>query len=226
MNILILQNAVQNLKTAICGSFQLYFCKNLFDPDEKSKIINHKMLNKSTLQTSINEIFSTEIEGNDYLIKKFNEEDNLQFFLGDEKKKKKKMYSVFIPSNSIGEICLDSRDLYWYMINSSYFNIDKEIPFFKLLIDMASLRMRYFQRINANRIFLSQIIMDLGHATTYFLLGFNKLKELGKDLFGTGDIETLNYCLEIYRQHLNHEKLDFFIADKWEIKEIMKNYIF
>ena len=132
------------------------------------------------------------------------------------------MYSVFIPSNSIGEICLDSRDIYWYMLNSSYFNIDKEIPFFKLLIDMASLRMRYFQRINANRIFLPQIIMDLDHATTYFLLGFNKLKELGKDLFATGDIETLDYCLEVYRQHLNHEKLDFFIADKWEIKDCLK----
>ena len=59
-------------------------------------------------------------------------------FLGDEKKKKKKMNSVFIPSNDIGEICLDSRDLYCYMLNSSYFNINKEIPFFKLFIDMAS----------------------------------------------------------------------------------------
>ena len=77
MNILILQKAVQNLKTATCGSFQLYFCKNLFNPDEKSKIINHKMLNKSTLQTIINEIFSTEREGNEYLIEKFHEEDNL-----------------------------------------------------------------------------------------------------------------------------------------------------
>ena len=64
--------------------------------------------------------------------------------------------------------------------------------------------------------------MDLGHATTYFILGFNKLKELSKDLFATGDIETLDYCLEVYRQHLNHEKLDFFIADKWEIKDCLK----
>ena len=77
MNILILENAVQNLKTATCGSFQLYFYKNLFDSDEKSKIINHKTLNKSTLQTIINEIFSTEIEGNEYLTKNFNEEYNL-----------------------------------------------------------------------------------------------------------------------------------------------------
>ena len=77
MNILILEKAVENLKTATCGSFRLYFYKNLFDPNEKSKIINHKTLNKSTLQTIINEIFSTKIEENEYLIKSFNEEYNL-----------------------------------------------------------------------------------------------------------------------------------------------------
>ena len=77
MNILILENAVKNLKTATCGSFQLYFYKSLFNPDEKSKIINHKTYNKSTLQTIINEIFSTEIEENEYLIKHFNDEYNL-----------------------------------------------------------------------------------------------------------------------------------------------------
>ena len=127
------------------------------------------------------------------------------------------MDDMFIPSHGIGEICLDVRDLYWYMLNSSYFNIEKEISFFKLLVDMASLLMRYFQRINANRVFLPQIIINLGHATTCFMLSFNKLKELSKDLFATGDIETLDYCLEVYGQHLDHEKLDFFIAYKWEL---------
>ena len=32
---------------------------------------------------------------------------------------------MFIPSHGIGEIRLDVRDLYWYMLNSSYFNIEK-----------------------------------------------------------------------------------------------------
>ena len=77
MNILILKNSVQNLTSLNCGSFQLYFYKNLFDADEKSNILNHKTLNKSTLQTIINEIFSTEIEENEYLIKNFNEEYDL-----------------------------------------------------------------------------------------------------------------------------------------------------
>ena len=51
---------------------------------------------------------------------------------------------VFIPSNGIGEIYLDLSDMHWYYYESSTFNIDKEVPFLKLLLDMASLRMRYY----------------------------------------------------------------------------------
>ena len=46
MNLLILENTIQNLTTSTCGLFQLYFYKNLFDPDEKSKILNHQTLTK------------------------------------------------------------------------------------------------------------------------------------------------------------------------------------
>ena len=71
---------MQSLASPNCGSFQLYFHKNLFDPNERSKIFNHKTLNKSTLQTIINEFFSAEVEENEYLIKTFNEEFDLQFY--------------------------------------------------------------------------------------------------------------------------------------------------
>ena len=71
MNPLILENTIQNLTTSTCGLFQLYFYKNLFDPDEKSKILNHQTLTKNTLQTRINEIFSTDIGKNEYLIKNY-----------------------------------------------------------------------------------------------------------------------------------------------------------
>ena len=46
MNILILEQPVQDLTSSNCGIFQLYFYKNLFDPNKKSKIINHENLNK------------------------------------------------------------------------------------------------------------------------------------------------------------------------------------
>ena len=54
----------------------------------------------------------------------------------------------FIPSNGIGKIYLDLSDMCWYYYESSAFNIDKEIPFLKLLLNMASLPMRYYININ------------------------------------------------------------------------------
>ena len=77
MNILILENTIKNLVTSTCGLFQLYFYKNLFDPDEKSKILNHQTLNKNTLETIINEFFSTDINENEYLVTNFKEEYEL-----------------------------------------------------------------------------------------------------------------------------------------------------
>ena len=73
MNILILENRVQNLLSSSCGPFQLYLYKNLFDPDERSKILDHQKLNKNTLETILNEIFSADINENEYLIKNFKE---------------------------------------------------------------------------------------------------------------------------------------------------------
>ena len=77
MNILILENQIQDLINPNCGQFQLYFYKNLLDPDEKSKILSHGTLNESTLKTIINEIFSTDIDENEHIIKNFKEEYKL-----------------------------------------------------------------------------------------------------------------------------------------------------
>ena len=41
MNLLILENTIQELTSVTCGQFQLYFYKNLFDPDDQSKFLNH-----------------------------------------------------------------------------------------------------------------------------------------------------------------------------------------
>ena len=77
MNILIVENDLQNLTSSTCGLFQLYFYKNLFDPEEKSKIINHKILNKTTIEAILNEIFTTNIEQNEHVIELFKEEYDL-----------------------------------------------------------------------------------------------------------------------------------------------------
>ena len=53
--------------------------------------------------------------------------------------------------------------MHWYYDESTTFNIDKEIPFLKLLSDMASIRMRYYKNITLNeQISILQIILDIG----------------------------------------------------------------
>ena len=60
------------------------------------------------------------------------------------------MRNRFAPSNGVGELYLDVPDMHWYLYESSCYNIDKEIPFMKLLLllDMASLQMRYYLHLN------------------------------------------------------------------------------
>ena len=77
MNILILENQIQDLISPNCRQFQLCFYKILFDPNEKSKILSHGTLNKSTLETIINEIFSTDIDGNEHIVENFKQEYEL-----------------------------------------------------------------------------------------------------------------------------------------------------
>ena len=77
LNVVILENSIQDLIIPNWGEFQLYFYKNLFDPDKKSKILSHQTLNKSTLETIINEIFSTDVDENEHIIKNFKEEYEL-----------------------------------------------------------------------------------------------------------------------------------------------------
>ena len=61
MNILIVKHLVQELTSSTCGLFQLYFYKNIFDPQEKSKIVYHETLNKRTIEAILNEIFTTDV---------------------------------------------------------------------------------------------------------------------------------------------------------------------
>ena len=87
MNILTLENQIQDLTSPNCGQFRLYLYKNLFDPNEKSKTVSHKTLNKCTLQTIMNETFSTDVKEKEYIVKSFKEEFKLQnlSFLGNRK---------------------------------------------------------------------------------------------------------------------------------------------
>ena len=77
LNILIVEHPVQELTSSTCSLFQLYFYKNIFDPEEKSKIINHVTLHKRTIEAILNEIFTTDVNETEQVIEKFKEEYDL-----------------------------------------------------------------------------------------------------------------------------------------------------
>ena len=113
--------------------------------------------------------------------------------------------------------------MHWHLHESSCYNIDKEIPFLKLLLDMASLRMRYYSQLNGNRLLLPQAILNLGYNSAMLTKSFIKIKSLSEDFFCTGNIQTLNYCMKVYSQFLNNEPLDFLISGHWEIELACQN---
>ena len=57
VNMWMVEDRVEDLNSVTCGNFQIYFCDNLFNPDENSKIQNKKRLNKKTIDTFLNELF-------------------------------------------------------------------------------------------------------------------------------------------------------------------------
>ena len=59
MTVVLVDDKIQEIYSDTCGLFQLYFDKNLFDPDENSKILNDEHLTQKTVKTLLNEIYST-----------------------------------------------------------------------------------------------------------------------------------------------------------------------
>ena len=87
---------------------------------------------------------------------------------------------------------------------------------------MASLRMRYYLRTNDDCSLLPQTLLDLGRVSTYLVKSFIKIRILSQDLFCTGDIETLDFCMETYRCYINKPPHAHNIFMKWDIPSTFK----
>ena len=55
-------------------NFHYSFTKTYLIQMKKTKILSHGTLNKSTLETIINDIFSTDIDENEHIVKNFKEQ--------------------------------------------------------------------------------------------------------------------------------------------------------
>ena len=71
VNAWMLEDPIQKPTTMTCGSFQLYFYKNLFFPDENSKLHSYKKLTNTALETLLNELFTLNPENNEQTINEY-----------------------------------------------------------------------------------------------------------------------------------------------------------
>ena len=121
------------------------------------------------------------------------------------------MNSVFIPSHGIGEVYIDVFDLRWHMLSSSFYNFRKNIPFFKLLLDMGSLMMRCYIRFNARETDAYNIILlnDFKEKTAYLMRSYKKIESLSENLVAPSDIEAYNHYMKVFDQYVQNGKRNF-----------------
>ena len=77
MTVVLVDDEIQEIYSDTCGIFQLYFDKNLFDPDENSKILNDEHSTQKTVKTLLNEIYSTNKNQNERKVAEFAGEYNI-----------------------------------------------------------------------------------------------------------------------------------------------------
>ena len=72
VNIWMVEDRLQDLDSATCGIFQIYLYQNLFNPEENSKIQgNNAKLNKKTVETLLNEVFSLDDKENEIKMEEY-----------------------------------------------------------------------------------------------------------------------------------------------------------
>ena len=71
VNIWMVEDRLQDLDSATCSIFQIYFYQNLFNPKENRKIQGETKLNKKTVETILNELFSLDDKENEIKMEEY-----------------------------------------------------------------------------------------------------------------------------------------------------------
>ena len=67
----------KKINTSTCGNFQLYFYKNLFDPEKNRKNQHHEKLTEKATETFLNEIFTLDQNKKECRVRKFSKEAHI-----------------------------------------------------------------------------------------------------------------------------------------------------
>ena len=71
-----LEDPIQDIITNTCGYFQTFFYENLFFPDSDSILHNRKRLTYDVIQSFFQELFTTNTEQNEKVIRYYAEQKN------------------------------------------------------------------------------------------------------------------------------------------------------
>ena len=130
----------------------------------------------------------------------------------------------YIPSDGIGEMYFDRIDKHWYRCESTEYANEKIIPFYVILCDLIGVRARYQTnhiRLRRNKEIPQRIVKFIKTASK-LIEGFNRIRGLADDLFCTGDIQTIDYALEVYEQYVRNEDFDPILYNSFEINLTLK----
>ena len=121
--------------------------------------------------------------------------------------------TTYIPFGGIGEIKFVIRKNQRYKYDKIEFDADETIPFIKLLIHLVGAGTKYYQNQTRLKIYENypRLAKDFMKTATRLSCSFIKIKNLSDDMFNTGDIQAIDYCLEVYRQYTSSEVLDSFL---------------
>ena len=71
LNTWMVEDRLQDLDSSTCGIFQIFFYENLFNPLETSKLHGETKLNKKTVETLLNEIFTMDDRENEIEVEEY-----------------------------------------------------------------------------------------------------------------------------------------------------------
>ena len=128
-----------------------------------------------------------------------------------------------IRSHGIGEIMFHEWESECHQANHFSFNKLQEIPFFKLLLRLNALHLKYLDtRVNLP---LSDIIIlrNAYTANINLMKTFENLQELCDDLFANGNIRNMADAIFQFNEFMHGFEFDFF--DYGETKDIMDDIL-
>ena len=96
----------------------------------------------------------------------------------------------------------------------------------KFIIDFIGALSKYYRNQTKNSRYkrYPELAQEILETTSGLANNYLKIKKYAEDLFCTGDIYTIDYYLEDYRQHINNEPLDYPICLSSEIKETLPKH--